>query len=122
MRTARCSLNRIVREEPAARHPLGFGYVPTKVALLAWCAWRDRERGTWPDTGVDQRNQYTIGGIKGHLASFLTKFFGQSQFKRSCLPNGPKVGSGGALSPRGAPSDGDATPWLEALALVPDSE
>jgi NAD+ synthase (glutamine-hydrolysing) len=75
-------------------YTLRFGYVPSKIAFLAWCAWRDRERGTWPD-GSFERNQYTLGEIKRHLGSFLTKFFGQSQFKRSCIPNGPKVAQAG---------------------------
>jgi NAD+ synthase (glutamine-hydrolysing) len=56
---------------------------------------------------------------------FLFRFFQISQFKRSCVPNGPKVGSGGSLSPRGdwrAPSDSEATVWLEELrANVPEA-
>ena len=49
---------------------------------------------------------------------FLHRFFQTSQFKRSAIPNAPKVGSGGSLSPRGdwrAPSDGNATTWLAEL-------
>ena len=60
-----------------------------------------------------------------HLRTFLYRFFKLSQFKRSCIPNAPKVGSGGSLSPRGdyrAPSDSEAEPWLRALELVPDQE
>jgi NAD+ synthase (glutamine-hydrolysing) len=52
---------------------------------------------------------------------FLKRFF-QNQFKRSAVPNAPKVGSGGSLSPRGdwrAPSDGSASAWLANLAQVP---
>ena len=56
---------------------------------------------------------------------FLKRFFETSQFKRSALPNAPKVGSGGSLSPRGdwrAPSDASAAVWLEELHRnVPDS-
>jgi NAD+ synthase (glutamine-hydrolysing) len=106
-------------------YTLRFGYLPSKVAFLAWCAWRDRARGTWPDGPEAPRHEYTLAQIKQHLGAFLEKFFAQSQFKRSCVPNGPKVGSGGALSPRGdwrAPSDGVAAPWLEALARVPDTD
>ena len=106
-------------------YTLRFGYLPSKVAFLAWCAWRDRELGTWPDGPEAPRHEYTLHQIKQHLGSFLQRFFAQSQFKRSCVPNGPKVGSGGALSPRGdwrAPSDGAAEPWLEALAAIPDAE
>ena len=57
---------------------------------------------------------------------FLYRFFQTSQFKRSAMPNAPKVGSGGSLSPRGdwrAPSDGNADTWLVELREgVPDSD
>jgi NAD+ synthase (glutamine-hydrolysing) len=56
---------------------------------------------------------------------FLRRFFELSQFKRSCIPNAPKVGSGGSLSPRGdwrAPSDAAAAPWLAELARVPERD
>ena len=106
-------------------YTLRFGYAPSKVAFLAWCAWRDREAGAWPGVPEALRNQYAIGDIKRHLRSFSKAFFATSQFKRSCMPNGPKIGSGGSLSPRGdwrAPSDGEAAPWLSQLELVPDAE
>ena len=106
-------------------YTLRFGYAPPKVAFLAYCAWHDAACGAWPDIPLDQRRQYGIGDIKKHLRTFLQRFFGFSQFKRSAIPNGPKVGSGGSLSPRGdyrAPSDSEATAWLEALDLVPDQE
>ena len=106
-------------------YTLRFGYAPTKVAFLAWCAWRDRDAGAWPGVPADGRNEYAISDIKRHLRSFSAAFFGSSQFKRSCMPNGPKIGSGGSLSPRGdwrAPSDGEAAPWLAQLELVPDGE
>jgi NAD+ synthase (glutamine-hydrolysing) len=102
-----------------------FGYSPSKVAFLAWCAWHERDAGGWPGVPEALRRAYDIGEIKRHLGSFAQKFFGASQFKRSCIPNGPKIGSGGSLSPRGdwrAPSDGEATAWLTQLALVPDQE
>jgi NAD+ synthase (glutamine-hydrolysing) len=102
-----------------------FGYGPAKVAFLAWCAWQDRDAGSWPGVPAERRRAYSLGEIKRHLESFSKKFFGASQFKRSCIPNGPKIGSGGSLSPRGdwrAPSDGEAAPWLTQVALVPDSE
>ncbi len=102
---------------------LRFGYPPTKVAFLEYCAWRDRQQGAWPDIPVDERRQYTIAEIKQHLRTFLHRFFKLSQFKRSCIPNAPKVGSGGSLSPRGdyrAPSDSEAEPWLRQVELVPD--
>jgi NAD+ synthase (glutamine-hydrolysing) len=89
---------------------LRFGYAPTKVAFLAWHAWRGK---------------YKLREIKKWLGVFLKRFFESSQFKRSAVPNSPKVGSGGSLSPRGdwrAPSDGNATAWLENLAEVPDRD
>jgi NAD+ synthase (glutamine-hydrolysing) len=102
-----------------------YGFLPTKVAFMAYCTWRDKTRGTWPD-GVDEaRHAYSIREIKHWLGVYLLRFFQHSQFKRSCAPNGPKVGSGGSLSPRGdyrAPSDSDATVWLDNLQGIPDSE
>ena len=104
-------------------YTLRFGYSPAKVAFLAYCAWHDLSQGSWPDIPAENRRQYDVGQIKAHLRTFLTRFFGFSQFKRSCIPNGPKVGSGGSLSPRGdyrAPSDSEATVWLKQLELIPD--
>jgi NAD+ synthase (glutamine-hydrolysing) len=104
---------------------LRFGYRPSKVAFLAQRAWGDRERGPWPDLiPPDRRHEYSLGEIKHWLGVFLDRFFRLSQFKRSAIPNAPKVGSGGSLSPRGdwrAPSDASAAVWLEELrANVPD--
>jgi NAD+ synthase (glutamine-hydrolysing) len=102
-----------------------LGYAPPKVAFLAYCAWRDRTLGRWPDIPEDNRHQYTIGEIKHWLGVFAWRFFQISQFKRSCVPNAPKVGSGGSLSPRGdyrAPSDAEATVWLEQVKRIPDHE
>ncbi|CAN7566458.1 NAD(+) synthase [Trinickia sp. LjRoot230] len=104
---------------------LRFGYRPSKVAFLAWSAWHDRAQGLWPDLPENKRHQYGIADIKRWLAVFLRRFFEQQQFKRSCLPNAPKVGSGGSLSPRGdyrAPSDASAAAWLADLDAVPDTE
>jgi len=98
------------------------GFRPSKVAFLAYTAWHDREVGRWPDALDDLRNQYTLSEITGHLRTFLYRFFKTSQFKRTCIPNGPKVGSGGSLSPRGdwrAPSDSEAQVWLDELKCVP---
>ena len=106
-------------------YTLRFGYAPPKVAFLAYCAWRDLAAGSWPGIPQEARGQYEIGQIKHYLKIFLTRFFQLSQFKRSCIPNGPKVGSGGSLSPRGdyrAPSDSEAAAWLAQLSLVPDEE
>ena len=88
-------------------YTLRFGYSPAKVAFLAWSAWRGK---------------YSLGAIRKWLRVFLTRFFATSQFKRSAVPNAPKVGSGGSLSPRGdwrAPSDGTAEAWLAAMARIP---
>jgi NAD+ synthase (glutamine-hydrolysing) len=106
---------------------LRFGFRPSKVAFLSRHAWNDRERGNWPDfLSEDKRNQYPLATIKCWLDVFLFRFFQISQFKRSAMPNGPKIGSGGSLSPRGdwrAPSDSHATVWLEELRQnVPDEE
>jgi NAD+ synthase (glutamine-hydrolysing) len=104
-------------------YTLRFGYTPPKIAFLAWSAWHDRRLGSWPDLTESARHEYRIGDIKRWLGVFLTRFFKQAQYKRSCLPNGPKVGSGGSLSPRGdyrAPSDSEATAWLAQLDRIPD--
>ncbi len=95
------------------------GLAPSKVAFLAWHAWGDEEAGRWPlDYPAEKRRAYDLRTIRHWLERFLHRFFQTSQFKRSALPNGPKVSPGGALSPRGdwrAPSDGTATVWLEEL-------
>ena len=101
-------------------HITRYGLRPSKVAFLAWHAWRDVNLGAWPPNfGAAARNAYDLAAIKHWLGVFLFRFFEISQFKRSAMPNGPKVISGGALSPRGdwrAPSDGTARVWLDELA------
>jgi len=104
---------------------LRFGYSPGKVAFLALHAWGDRAAGSWPDLiPEERRNEYGLSEIKHWLGVFLDRFFRTSQFKRSAMPNAPKVGSGGSVSPRGdwrAPSDSSAATWLEQLReSVPD--
>jgi NAD+ synthase (glutamine-hydrolysing) len=106
---------------------LRFGYRPSKVAFLGERAWGDRTRGLWPDLiPPERRHEYSLAEISHWLEVFLTRFFQTSQFKRSAMPNAPKVGSGGSLSPRGdwrAPSDGSAAAWLAELrAGVPASD
>ncbi|HEY1224727.1 MAG TPA: NAD(+) synthase, partial [Brevundimonas sp.] len=103
-----------------------FGMKPSKVAYLAHQAWKDASTGAWPEgTPADERVAYDLATIKSWLRKFLVRFFQTSQFKRSALPNGPKVVTGGSLSPRGdwrAPSDGTARVWLDELeANVPDT-
>src|ERR1700722_1641153 len=94
-----------------------YGFRPSKVAFLCQHAWSDKSRGTWPDhLSADKHREYDLVEIKKWLEVFVQRFFQLSQFKRSCVPNGPKVGSGGSLSPRGdwrAPSDAEAIAWLE---------
>ena len=88
-------------------YTLRFGYAPTKVAYLSYSAWQDK---------------YSLAEIRRWLGVFLQRFFQTSQYKRSAVPNAPKVGSGGSLSPRGdwrAPSDGNADAWLRNLEEVP---
>lgn len=96
-----------------------FGLRPSKVAFLAFNAWSDRDRGAWPSTiPPAERHEYSLPAIRQWLAVFLKRFFETSQFKRSALPNGPKIGSGGSLSPRSdwrAPSDSNAAAWLDEL-------
>lgn len=102
-----------------------FGYLPTKIAFMAYCAWRDATHGNWPDLPETKRHAYTIGEIRHWLEIYLYRFFQISQFKRSCTPNGPKVGSGGSLSPRGdyrAPSDSEAVVWLEDAKRIPERD
>jgi NAD+ synthase (glutamine-hydrolysing) len=101
-----------------------YGFRPSKVAYLAQHAWSDVARGAWPENiQCGERRAYSLSEIKRWLEVFLFRFFAISQFKRSALPNGPKISSGGSLSPRGdwrAPSDGSAQLWIDELrANVP---
>ncbi|MXO64912.1 NAD(+) synthase [Altericroceibacterium endophyticum] len=100
-------------------HIVRFGQRPSKVAFLAWHAWRDIAAGEWPAGFPEHdKNAYDIATIRHWLKKFLQRFFAFSQFKRTAIPNGPKVSSGGALSPRGdwrAPSDAVAKVWLDEL-------
>jgi len=105
-------------------HVLRHGMKPSKIAFLAWHAWRDADAGAWPEGFPhDERTAYDLATIKKWLDVFCRRFFGFAQFKRSALPNGPKVVRGGSLSPRGdwrAPSDTSAALWLDDLAHVPE--
>jgi NAD+ synthase (glutamine-hydrolysing) len=106
-------------------YTLRHGYVPSKIAFLALQAWEEADRGEWPPHfPPERRTSYDLPTIRKWLEVFLRRFFAFSQFKRSAMPNGPKVSAGGSLSPRGdwrAPSDGNANTWLEELKKnVPD--
>jgi NAD+ synthase (glutamine-hydrolysing) len=104
---------------------LRYGFAPPKVAFLSYCSWHDVSQGNWPDIPEDKRRAYALPEIKRFLRIFLERFFKFSQFKRSCIPNGPKIGSGGSLSPRGdyrAPSDSEAIAWLQQLDVIPYAE
>lgn len=98
---------------------LRFGFRPSKIAFLAWHAWSDPKSGIWPPGfPEDKRPSYSLGQIRHWLQVFVQRFYSFSQFKRSALPNGPKVSHGGALSPRGdwrAPSDMSARIWLDEI-------
>jgi NAD+ synthase (glutamine-hydrolysing) len=97
-------------------YTLRYGFRPSKIAFLALHAWGDAQAGNWP-VGFPEarRRQYDLPAVREWLVVFVRRFFGFSQFKRSAMPNGPKVSAGGSLSPRGdwrAPSDGNAAVWL----------
>jgi NAD+ synthase (glutamine-hydrolysing) len=102
-------------------HVLRFGHSPAKVAFMAHRAWSDAASGDWGGTPESERHAYGLADIRRGLEVFLRRFFGSTQYKRSALPNAPKVGSG-SLSPRSdwrAPSDGEADAWLAQLEAVP---
>ena len=98
---------------------LRYGFRPSKVAFLAWHAWSDAERGDWPaGYPEDKRPAYSLKEIRHWLQVFAQRFYSFAQFKRSAVPNGPKVSHGGSLSPRGdwrAPSDMSARTWLDEI-------
>jgi NAD+ synthase (glutamine-hydrolysing) len=101
-----------------------YGMAPSKIAFLAHQAWKDAATGHWPaGTPEDETVEYDLETIVFWLRKFIVRFFQTSQFKRSALPNGPKVVTGGSLSPRGdwrAPSDVSCRVWLDELdAHVP---
>ncbi|MFE5334806.1 NAD(+) synthase [Isoptericola sp. NPDC056573] len=97
---------------------LRHGLRPSKIAFLAWHAWRDPDSGAWPPNFPhDERSAYDLATIRKWEVVFFRRYF-SSQFKRSAIPNGPKVAAGGSLSPRGdwrMPSDASAAAWLAEL-------
>jgi NAD+ synthase (glutamine-hydrolysing) len=100
-------------------HVLRYGFRPSKIGFLATHAWGDVDAGDWPPHFPEgKRAEYDAAEIRRWLEVFVGRFFAFAQFKRSALPNGPKVSAGGSLSPRGdwrAPSDGNAAAWLRDL-------
>ena len=98
---------------------LRYGFRPSKIAFLAWHAWSDPDRGSWPPGFPEgKRPSYSLKEIRHWLQVFAQRYYSFSQFKRSALPNGPKVSHGGSLSPRGdwrAPSDMSARTWLAEI-------
>src|SRR3954452_24758265 len=106
-------------------YTLRYGLRPSKIGFMAWHAWRDSEAGTWPPNFPDEKRvAYDRPEIRRWLELFCKRFFAFAQFKRSALPNGPKVSAGGSLSPRGdwrAPSDGSAGTWLRDLERWDDA-
>ncbi|MFE0511298.1 NAD(+) synthase [Streptomyces sp. NPDC058964] len=105
-------------------HVLRHGLRPSKIGFLAWHAWHDRDAGAWPPGfPEEERKAYDLPEIWHWLEAFCRRFFAFAQFKRSAMPNGPKVLAGGSLSPRGdwrAPSDSTAEAWLRDLARWKD--
>jgi NAD+ synthase (glutamine-hydrolysing) len=106
-------------------HTLRYGARPSKIAFLAQHAWEEKDAGAWPPGFPDEdRYAYDLPTIAKWLQVFLQRFFGFAQFKRTAIPNGPKVSPAGSLSPRGdwrAPSDGNARAWLAELkAALPE--
>ncbi len=99
-------------------HVIRRGYRPRKIAFLAHHAWADATAGEWPPGyPVEGRPAYDLAAVRHWLEVFTKRFFA-SQFKRSALPNGPKVSAGGTMSPRGdwrMPSDASAAPWLAEI-------
>ncbi|WP_396928414.1 NAD(+) synthase [Mycolicibacterium sp.] len=98
---------------------LRYGFRPSKIAFLAWHAWSDPTSGSWPPGFPEgKRPAYSLKEIRHWLGVFAQRYYSFSQFKRSALPNGPKVSHGGSLSPRGdwrAPSDMSARIWLAEI-------
>jgi NAD+ synthase (glutamine-hydrolysing) len=105
-------------------YTLRYGFSPPKIAFLAQHAWRDAGHDAWPPNFPEtSRKAYDLATIKTWMRVFLWRFFTTSQYKRSAVPNGPKISSGGSLSPRGdwrAPSDGNSTAWLAEWEKIPD--
>ncbi|MCP2679028.1 NAD(+) synthase [Maricaulaceae bacterium NA33B04] len=103
-------------------HVVRYGFEPAKIAFMQQAAWGKADRGAWPAHVADaDRRDYTMAETLKWLEVFAKRFYGQSQFKRSAMPNGTKLTSAGALSPRGdwrMPSDSSARVWLDAIEAL----
>ncbi len=99
-----------------------YGFSPERIAYLQQLAWGHADDDGWPDHVFEaDRRAYSMADILRWLEVFAKRFYGQSQFKRSAMPNGPKLTSAGALSPRGdwrMPSDSSPKVWLDAIAKL----
>ncbi len=96
-------------------HFLRLGFRPAKILYLAEQAFIKQTYAEVPQNGMEV-GSYDEETIQKWLHTFCRRFFTQ-QFKRSCLPDGPKVGSV-SLSPRGdwrMPSDASSSDWLADL-------
>lgn len=95
-----------------------YGFPPSRIAYLSFEAWGAHSTRAWPaEIPAKDRKTHDLPVIKTWLRLFLTRFFA-NQFKRSAVPNGPKISSGGALSPRGdwrMPSDARVDAWIAEL-------
>ena len=104
-------------------YTIRYGFSPSKIAFLAEYAWSDAAAGAWPPHFPEgSRKAYDMAAIKKWMRVFLWRFFTTSQYKRSAVPNGPKISSGGSLSPRGdwrAPSDGNSAAWMAEWEKIP---
>ena len=104
-------------------HFLRRGAKPSRIAYLAWQAWHDRTIGRWPlDWAEGRKVDYDFATIRHWLETFIKRFF-TNQFKRSAMPDGPKVIAGATLSPRGdwrMPTDAQPDTWLAELADLPE--
>ena len=102
-------------------YTLRYGFPPSKIAFMALHTWEDPARGAWPPHfRAERRVGYDLPAIRHWMIEFMKRYFAFSQFKRSAMPNGPKVSAGGSLSPRGdwrAPSDGNAAVWLADIEM-----
>jgi hypothetical protein len=96
-------------------YTLRYGFRPSKIAFMATHMWKENSKGDWPSgLPAEQQRHYELADIRKWLEVFLKRLYAFSQFKRSALPNGPKVSAGGVIGWR-APSDGNAAAWLEHL-------